>query len=70
MGPKNVFLNGKQTFTIKFLFHASQSLLNKNYKQQMENIKNNGILSILSRIRLENVDKLIVGKLNINTLAS
>ena len=36
----------------------------------MENIKNNGILSILSSIRLENVDKLIVGKLNINTLAS
>ena len=68
MDPENVSFIENQKFNLKFLSNANQSLLNKNYKQRIEDIKNNGGLSTLNRIRIKNVDKIVVGNLTINSL--
>ena len=68
MDPENVSFIENQKFNLKFLSNANQSLLNKNYKQWIEDIKNNGGLSTLNRIRIKNVDKIVVGNLTINSL--
>ena len=68
MDLENVFFIENQKFNLKFLSNANQSLLNRNYKQRIEDIKNNGGLSTLNRIRIKNVDKIVVGNLSINSL--
>ena len=68
MDLENVSFIENQKFNLKFLSNANQSLLNKNCKQRIEDIKNNGGLSTLNRIRIKNVDKIVVGNLNINSL--
>ena len=65
---ENVSFIENQKFNLKFLSNANQSLLNKNYKQRIEDIKNSGGLSTLNRIRIKNVDKIVVGNLTINSL--
>ena len=69
MDLENVSFNGKQTSNIKFLSNISQSFLITNCKQQIENIKINGSFSTLNNsIRIKNMDKLVAGNFNINSL--
>ena len=45
------------------------SLLNTNYKQRIKDINSNNSLSTLNSNKIKNGDKLLVGNLNISSLA-